>query len=293
MKFDAFEVRLNELLDQRRSWESDPEVARLIRDSFEHRALAVAYGAVTDRQTLERVDRLPACGAPADLASRVLSELQTELVDVRQGQEQAIAANSQAGWAEANRVRWEPLRWFSVVLAVAATVLVAFGLSLLVPKPGTTEFADSVRPIEQVPQVAPAAESAPSQLVEAPQADKPVDAVRQPAATAPEEAIAQDREPTIGALMTEARDKYADLARDTQQAVSEVAVLLPGFGTRSSSTRAASNAAASDSGAVEGDAAGGWAGNVGEGLEPLTRSAVGALDFILQALPAGSVEPKS
>jgi hypothetical protein len=55
--------------------------------------------------------------------------------------------------------------------------------------------------------------------------------------------------------------------------------------------------AATGSRSVEGDAAGdapgGWAGNVGEGLEPLTRSAVGALDFILQALPAGNVEPKS
>lgn len=289
MKFDVFEARLNELLDQRRSWESDPEVAQLIRDSAEHRALAAAYGAATDRQTLESIDRLPACRPPLDLASRVLAALQADTSQVRPSAESVVVAH-----ASRERASWAPPSWLSALFAVAATLLVAFGLSLLVPEPGATgvQLGRAAAPALPVEDAAPRVDVTPGQLVDVPATAQSVDAQAPESAPAPE-AVAQDGEPTIGALVTEARDKYADLARDTQQAVSEVAVLFPGFGMRSSAARSSANAAAQGSGAASGENPGDWAGNVGEGLEPLTRSAVGALDFILQALPAGGAEPRS
>lgn len=290
MKFEAFEARLNELLDQRQGWDADPEIARLLRDSAEHRAWAVAYGAAVDRQTLDQIAGLSDFDPPAELSARVLAALCAETAPLTAaapldpaplcGSDPAPLCGSARGTEPVTlasglrQANGQIPGWLSVAMAIAATVLLAVGLAQLIP-----DQAGSGVPLAKarVPVGDPTS-VAPDQLVET---------------LAP--ATAESEDPPIGALMSEARNKYADLARDTQQAVAEVAVLLPGFGSRSASRQQASRAAGQPEG-VSSDAPhsdADWAGSVGDGLEPLTRSAVGALDFILQALPTGGAEPKS
>jgi len=306
MKFEAFEARLNELLDQRQGWDADPEIARLIRDSAEHRAWAVAYGAAVDRQTLDQIAGLSDFDPPAELSARVLAALCAEMAPLTAavplsptplcgsdpaplcGSDPAPLCGSDPAPLCGSARGTEPVTlasglrqangqipgWLSVAMAIAATVLLAVGLAQLTP-----DQAGSGVPLAQarVPVGNPTS-VAPDQLVE----------------TLPP-ITAESDDPPIGTLMNEARSKYADLARDTQQAVAEVAVLLPGFGSRAASRQQAAGAAGpgedDSSAAPHNDAD--WAGSVGDGLEPLTRSAVGALDFILQALPTGGAEPKS
>ncbi|MBL9121995.1 MAG: hypothetical protein JNG90_00050, partial [Planctomycetaceae bacterium] len=258
MKFEAFEARLNELLDQRQGWDADPEVARLIRDSAEHRAWAVAYGAAVDRQTLDQVAGLPDFEPPSRFSARVLAALRAEaspqataapldaaLLDETPLGGSAAGAEQVTLASGLHEVQRPIPGWLSVAMAIAATLLLAMGLAQLAP-----DQSSSGVPVAsaRVPAGKPTS-VAPDQLVET---------------LAP--ATAESEDPPIGTLMSEARNKYADLARDTQQAVAEVAVLLPGFGNRAASRHQPAGAAgpaggvASDAPHSEAD----WAGSVGD-----------------------------
>lgn len=278
MKFDQFEARLNQLLDERRGWESDAEICRLIEDSAEHRALAMSYSEAVDRQTLERLFPLPAAAAPGELAQRVLAALRTAS-PVGIGDDYGTSTEQTAQAGQVDLLTTARSGRLAAAMALAATVLLAVGLSQWRPQPHAEQPA-----IAQAPAAGDATAEAIAPVPQLPGPDA-IAASTDDEASQPQTEDSPDEE-TIGALVHEVRDKYADLARDTQQAMSEVALLLPGFSGRSSARRGNATEPTAER-------PNDWAGQVGDGLEPLTRSTVGALDFILQSLPGRPGEPRS
>lgn len=290
MRFDEFEQALNQLLDERRSFDSEPEVARLIRESARHRALAASYAELIEAKTLERIDPLPPCEPPADLAARVLAHLRSPAAA-----EAPLARLAASEVVPSGRFDWLLDRRLAAGLALAAAVLLAIGLFVSGRQPG--EGANQVvksQPSE--PSVLPAEADVASRADSAPQGDMATAApggerIARDVADSGDQQGQATEEATIGALATEARDKYAELARDTQKVMSEVAMLLPGFGSPSRNRRGGEDRDEFADG-PEGSSED-WAGDVSDGLEPLTRSTVGALDFILKALPVESASAAS
>lgn len=296
MKFDEFEARLNDLLDRRLEWDADPEVAQLIKDSAEHRSLAAAYAAAVSPRTLNKLDPLPPCAPPAALADRILAAL-APVAHLPQAADSAAVQTTAAPHDQGARTTFNG--WWAACLALAAALLVAVGMLVF-----RAQQSPDGLPLANSDQSAPATDSptggshevavSPNHTVEHPQTIDPASTASTGESGGPatnDAPVPAAGDATIGALAHEARDKYADLARNTQQAMSEVAMLLPGFGPppKAKQKPGADAEAANEANEPSGD----WAGHVGDGLEPLTRSAVGALDFILQALPVEQTAPRS
>lgn len=76
MRLEEFEQRLNRLLDDRRSWDDDPQIAALIRESAEHRELARAYRQAVSPRTLRRISLLGLSrGLETSVQRRTISRL--------------------------------------------------------------------------------------------------------------------------------------------------------------------------------------------------------------------------
>jgi hypothetical protein len=85
------------------------------------------------------------------------------------------------------------------------------------------------------------------------------------------------------------RQGYVSLTEETRQSVSDLALLLPGSGRVAASGGESGQEAATESGTT---AQPGWFNDVSTGIQPLTRTASGALDFFLEALPADDLDPE-
>lgn len=239
-------------------------------ESFETRLNEVLdeRGAIeSDRPLLEHASSCATCrGLLASYAALLEGVDRLERPGLQQGVAERIVEQVRQPSVLRIKLTWQ--RAAVAGLAAAAALLVAVQWNLSPDAPNRP----AARPVEQ--SVA--------------QADAPVpQPALEPGAIAPPAgAPAADEEP-LGRLLVEMKTKYADLARETQQSVNDVTLLVPGVTVGRQPEAVDAQPADSELRPK------GWVNDVADGLSPITESTRGAFNLLLEGLLADAGEPRS
>ncbi len=271
MNCNQFEEQLNEALDQRVALDWN-DLARLPHELSQHvahcsacRDLATLYGLIS-----ETVQTLPTVQPSADLAARVLADLEAHPLDIdsqRGGSLRPVLALSSA--------------WIGGLASIAAAVLVAF---FLTTGPQTSELvaqATTPRPVAEAPladsqladsQLAASNTNHSSTNSEAPLLDK-----------AQLDLNRWKQVPLVGPALfamadnDETTDPYAELAKGTGRGLAQLVLLMPSI----SSPRGISPAAINSLNGM-----GNWLpSDVGNELRPVTDTMSETFNLLLDVLP--------
>jgi hypothetical protein len=244
MRPDEFELRINELLDERRPLGDDAELVRLSRDSAELSGILASYSLM-----LDAVAHLPIPLPSDDLTQRIVAA-------ARQDTRQRRTIPLRRAWT-----------WGAAAAAAAAILALPWLWSLnqriAAVGPDTAGESATTSPNPRPLAKAPAA----TQAAPAPESEQP--------------------RPSVDAAKLA---PYAEFARKTTSVLADLALLVSeisvdpqAFAQRAKAAGDRNEARDENETVVE---------QVSETLKPLTNSVGGALDFLLEVLPAAEA-PRS
>ena len=252
-KFEAFEARLNELLDARRDPLGDGEIVRAAEQSSQCRKLLAAY-----RLMLEGTNQLSRPQAPADLSERVLAGVAVSVATPISGQPSV--------WR-----RWSRGSVIAVAMAISAAVL--FMVLLIPPR----------EPQPMVQRATPPAAS-PTGVADNPGGQESVsgqeltggnESASGTHESIPEVAVVPNRSASESVASDSPRSETPP-SPEVQAAIGDLLALATGMVV----VPGATDRSAGSSIHVE------WIDRVGTGMKPVTESTTNFLDTLFEAFPA-------
>lgn len=262
-----FEARVNEVLDERRQLSADEQLRALSREDAASRKLLDAYAAM-----LEGVDSLESPRAPEDMGERVLAQLTRPAV-VRFPAIQSPFAQRVAALA-----------------AIAAALLIAVAWwqygspgDAKMAKRGVTAKVDE--PIAGQKD----GDNETSNVATADAATQKSDATKESRETV--NAPADD--PPLGTMVRDTSEAYAQLVRDTQKSMADLALLFPSLGRAKRESSPSQQPPTDIQTSPEGSPAPTWMNQMNDGLRPITSATSGAFNMLLRSLPAETKESDS
>jgi len=253
MTHNDFEDRLNAVLDEREQLDADERLRARSREDSRSRELLDSYWAM-----LAGIDSVETPPAPWDMSQRVISEL-TQPAVIRFSLHRRVAAVVAVAAALLATVAWwqfESPDHIGIASRNAADN-VEVGESLSDQQEGASKSASAV-----------AAETTRNSesLAEAPEEDPP-----------------------LGTMVRESGEAYAQLVRDTQESMADLALLFPDVGlAKRKSSPPKEGPIDVDPSAESSDSprATGWMNQMTDGLRPLTNATSGAFNILLRSLPS-------